>query len=49
MSEDHPSPPAPKSWFARLGQAFSGEPRSREELIEELRTAQANGLLSNDT
>lgn len=49
MSEDHPSPPTPKSWFARLGQAFSGEPRSREELIQELRTAQANGLLSNDT
>ena len=28
---------------------FSGEPRNRDELIEELRTAQANGLLSNDT
>lgn len=28
---------------------FSGEPRNREELVEELRTAQANGLLSNDT
>jgi magnesium and cobalt transporter len=28
---------------------FSGEPRNRDELIEELRSAQANGLLSNDT
>jgi len=28
---------------------FSGEPRNREELVEELRAAQANGLLSNDT
>ncbi|TCV94937.1 magnesium and cobalt transporter [Luteibacter rhizovicinus] len=28
---------------------FSGEPRNRDELIEELRAAQANGLLSNDT
>jgi magnesium and cobalt transporter len=29
--------------------AFSGEPRNREELIEELRTAQQNGLLAADT
>jgi magnesium and cobalt transporter len=28
---------------------FSGEPRNRKELIEELRAAQANGLMSNDT
>ena len=28
---------------------FSGEPRNRDELIEELRTARANGLLANDT
>jgi magnesium and cobalt transporter len=28
---------------------FSGEPRNREELLEELRAAQAKGLLSNDT
>jgi magnesium and cobalt transporter len=28
---------------------FSGEPRNREELVEELRAAQANGLLSKDT
>jgi magnesium and cobalt transporter len=28
---------------------FSGEPRNRDELIAELRTARANGLLSNDT
>jgi magnesium and cobalt transporter len=32
-----------------LGHLFSGEPRNRDELIEELRTARANGLLSNDT
>src|SRR3569833_1463395 len=42
--------PAPhRSWWDRLGHLFSGEPRNRDELIEELRTAQANGLLSNDT
>jgi magnesium and cobalt transporter len=28
---------------------FSGEPRNRKELIDELRTAQANGLMSIDT
>ncbi|AND69555.1 magnesium transporter [Dyella thiooxydans] len=28
---------------------FSGEPRNREELVEELRSAQLNGLLSKDT
>ncbi|MBL8297965.1 MAG: CBS domain-containing protein [Rhodanobacteraceae bacterium] len=49
MSEDHPSPPAHRSWFERLSQALSGEPRNIEELLEELRQAQANGLLSNDT
>ncbi len=49
MSEDPPSRPPHRTWFARLTQALSGEPQSREELIEELRHAQANGLLSNDT
>ncbi|MFZ1391258.1 MAG: transporter associated domain-containing protein [Dokdonella sp.] len=49
MSEDPPSSPAPRSWFGRLTHALSGEVSSREELIEELRLAQVNGLLSNDT
>lgn len=49
MSEDPPSTPPPRSWFERITQALSGEPQSREELIEELRHAQTNGLLSNDT
>jgi magnesium and cobalt transporter len=49
MSEDPPSTPPPRSWFERITQALSGEPQSREELIDELRHAQANGLLSNDT
>lgn len=43
------SGPAHRSWWDRLGHLFSGEPRNRDELIEELRTAQANGLLSNET
>ena len=49
MSEDPPSSSSHRTWFGRLTQALSGEPQSREELIEELRHAQANGLLSNDT
>lgn len=49
MSEEPPSTPPIRSWFGRLTQALSGEPQSREELIEELRHARANGLLSNDT
>jgi magnesium and cobalt transporter len=50
MSEDHStSGAAPRSWLDRLSQVLSGEPRSREELIEELRAAQANGLMTADT
>ncbi len=51
MNEDpgSTSGPAHRSWWDRLGHLFSGEPRNRGELIEELRAAQANGLLSTDT
>jgi magnesium and cobalt transporter len=49
MNEDHPSPQPPRSWLERITHLVSGEPRSIEELLEELRNAQANGLLSNDT
>ncbi|MHA6204389.1 HlyC/CorC family transporter [Dyella soli] len=51
MNEDpgSTSGPAHRKWWDRLGHLFSGEPRNRKELIDELRTAQANGLLSNDT
>ncbi|MBN8482063.1 MAG: CBS domain-containing protein [Xanthomonadales bacterium] len=49
MSEEPPSSQPQRSWFGRLTHALSGELSSREELIEELRHAQANGLLSNDT
>lgn len=49
MSEDPPSTQPARSWFGRLTQALSGEVTSREELLEELRDARGNGLLSNDT
>lgn len=37
-----------KSWLERIGQALSGEPRDREDLIEVLRHAQERGLLDPD-
>ncbi|MEO8779813.1 MAG: transporter associated domain-containing protein [Rhodanobacter sp.] len=43
------SGPAHRTWWDRLGHLFSGEPRNRNELLDELRAAQANGLLSIDT
>ena len=43
------SGPAHRTWWDRLGHLFSGEPRNRAELIDELRTAQVNGLLGADT
>lgn len=51
MSAEPPSTTGPihRSWWDRLGHMLSGEPRNREELLEELRDAQANGLLSGDT
>lgn len=41
--------PASRSWLDRLGQMLAGEPRNQAELLEELRGAQVNGLLSADT
>ena len=51
MNEDPGSTSGPvhRTWWDRLGHLFSGEPRNREELIDELRAAQANGLLGADT
>lgn len=43
MSEDGSS--NEKSWLERLSQAFTGEPSSRDELIELLRSAQQRQLL----
>lgn len=49
MSEDPPSSQPVRSWFGRMIQALSGEVTSRDELLDELRDAHSNGLLSNDT
>src|SRR5690606_28323522 len=61
MSEDDSSyPPSPngatdrpqekrRSWFDRLSSALSGEPSNREDLVELLRDAHADGLIETDT
>ena len=49
MNEDQPSPQPARSWLERISHLVSGEPRNIDELLDELRSAQANGLLSNDT
>ena len=49
MNDDPPNSAPSRSWLDRISQLVSGEPRNIEELLEELRHAQANGLLSDDT
>lgn len=51
MSAEPPSTtgPAHRSLWDRLGHLLGGEPRSPEELLEELRDAQTNGLLTGET
>lgn len=53
MSDDHPpSTNHPdsgiKGWLGRLGSAFTGEPRDRDELIEVLQEAQKRELFDTD-
>lgn len=45
MSEEGSSSEQHRSWLERLSQAFTGEPSSREELLELLRSAQQRNLL----
>jgi magnesium and cobalt transporter len=57
MSEDDSSPSqspteAPdkrRSWLDRISSALSGEPTTRDDLVELLRDAQADGLIASDT
>ncbi|HEU0277502.1 MAG TPA: transporter associated domain-containing protein [Rhodanobacteraceae bacterium] len=41
--------PAHRSLWDRLGHMLAGEPRTPEELLEDLREAQTNGLLTDET
>ncbi|MFS8063134.1 MAG: HlyC/CorC family transporter [Luteimonas sp.] len=51
MSEDDSStsPPERRSWLERISSMLSGEPSTREDLVELLRDAQADGLIAADT
>ncbi len=49
MNEDYPSTQPARTWLERISHLVSGEPRNIDELLDEIRSAQANGLLSNDT
>lgn len=53
--DDSSSSPVPesherrRSWLERISSAFSGEPHTRDDLLELLRDAQASGLIAADT
>jgi magnesium and cobalt transporter len=49
MPEDSSPQPEKRSWLERLSHAFSGEPQTREDLIEIARDARENRLIDNDT
>ena len=51
MSEDDSSSPTAerRSWLERISSMLSGEPGTREDLVELLRDAQADGLIAADT
>lgn len=38
-----------RTWFEKLGRAFGGEPKSRDDLLELLRDVAAQGLIDGDT
>ncbi len=38
-----------RTWFERLGRAFGGEPKSRDDLTELLRDVAGQGLIDSDT
>ncbi len=48
MSEDRSSNGSQRTWLERIGQALSGEPKDRDDLVELLRDAQRRGLLDVD-
>ncbi len=47
--QERRSPEKPRSWLERISSALSGEPTSREDLVELLRDAQSDGLIAADT
>ena len=48
MTEEPPSNNQDKSWFEKVVQSFSGEPKSREELLDIIEHAASNHLLDRE-
>src|SRR5690606_36015311 len=48
-SSSQEPPEKRRSWLDRISSAISGEPTTREDLVEILRDAQAGGLIQADT
>src|SRR3546814_13551738 len=48
-SSTPPERPERRSWLDRIGAMLSGEPTTREDLVELLRDTQADGLIAADT
>ena len=50
MSDERPtsSNPGRKSWLERLSDAFTGEPKDRDDLLTILNSAQENDILDNE-
>ncbi len=48
MSEDRSHDPGDKSWIERIANAFSTEPKSRDELLDLLRAAQQSEVIDSD-
>ena len=46
---ERPADKPRRSWLDRIGAALSGEPTTREDLVELLRDVQADGLIAADT
>lgn len=46
---ERPADKPRRSWLDRIGAALSGEPTTREDLVELLRDVQADGVIGSDT
>ncbi len=48
-SSNPPERPERRSWLDRIGAMLSGEPTTREDLVELLRDTEQDGLIAADT
>lgn len=48
MTDDQTTEPEKKSWLEKIARIFSSEPKSRDEVLEVLKTAQHNEVIDDD-